>query len=84
MKRGDQPVNVLLSVYWKKHPEICGLTVRELAAIAALTGILSNPSIDGSAAQCAKDAVTCADNLLAELEEGDEDEEADQDEVVAP
>lgn len=43
MKRGDQPVNPLPSDAWKKHPEMCGLTVRERFAAAALTGLLANP-----------------------------------------
>ena len=41
--------------------------VRERAAIAALNGLLSNPSNDGSFEDFAKDAVSCADALIEEL-----------------
>ena len=41
--------------------------VRERAAIAALNGLLSNTSNDGSFEDFAKDAVSCADVLIEEL-----------------
>ena len=41
--------------------------VRERAAIAALNGLLSHPSNDGSFEDFAKDAVSCADALIEEL-----------------
>lgn len=41
--------------------------VRERAAIAALNGLLSNPSNDGSFEDFAKVAVSCADALIEEL-----------------
>lgn len=41
--------------------------VRERAAIAALNGLLSNPSDDGSFEDFAKVAISCANALIEEL-----------------
>lgn len=43
--------------------------VRERAAIAALNGLLSNHSNDGSFEDFAKDAVSCADALVKQLKD---------------
>ena len=43
--------------------------VRERASIAALNGLLSNPSNDGSFEDFAKVAVSCADALIKQLKD---------------
>jgi len=45
-----------------------GLTKREYFAALAMQGLLADPEIVGKPEQYAKDAVTFADALLAELE----------------
>ena len=55
---------------WANH---CGLTKREMMAMAAMQGLLTNSSGGYSDYKhMAQDAVTAADTLLAELEHNNE------------
>jgi hypothetical protein len=50
------------------HVQFHGLTKRELFAMAAMQGILANPSRSSVGGNAAKDAVLMADELLKALE----------------
>ena len=72
MKNGDMPAMPIIdaegrcSLFGNENLSASGLTKREMFAMAAMQGILSNPRYTYE--QLARHAVNYADALLAELE----------------